>query len=451
MSKSNKICGAVIAALGICLVISGIGWYRCAARGRDLRISVNNGYDRAFFELTDYVSDIDALLSKARLASDPAQLASVSNEIFMKAAEAKSCFGQLPTENADLEHTAKFLSQVGDYTYVLSRNMINGSKITDDEYDTLCSLNDYAAALSKNLSDIEKRIYAGELSFTTARGDGGAIEAMAAGDGVFRDLENVEKAFDDYPALIYDGPFSEHIENMESYMLKTAPEISKVEALRKAEELLGERGKGLLFESETANTAIEAYNFGRDYADGHITVSITKKGGYVLYFLDTRSADSSEYDIAAASGLAQKFLISRGITDMSSSYYEVTDNVATINFAYAQDGTKCYSDLIKVKVALDDGSIVGMECKGYLMNHRRRDLPAAAISPEQARERVSTRLEVSEVSLAVIPKDSLREVLCYEFKGACAGKNFIIYINAETGREEQILLLIESETGILTI
>ncbi|MGM9935823.1 MAG: PepSY1/2 domain-containing protein, partial [Candidatus Ornithomonoglobus sp.] len=331
MSKSNKICAAVIAALGILLIIFCVMWYRCYRQNKELKVSVNNNYDRAFFELTDYVSDIDAMLSKAQLASDPSQLASISNEIFMKAAEAKSCFGQLPTENTNLENTAKFLSQVGDYTYVLSQNMINGAKITDEEYNNLNSLNEYASTLSKSLSDIEQKIYSGEVSFNVA-GIGGATSAMAAGDEIFKDLENVEKSFDNYPSLIYDGPFSEHIENMESYMLKGAAEISKKDALQKAKEFLGDRGEGLQFETETANTAIEAYNFGKDDNGSHITISITKKGGYVLYFLENKSVSTANYDIDAATGLAYRFLISHGINDMTNSYYEVGDNIATINF-----------------------------------------------------------------------------------------------------------------------
>lgn len=450
MSRTNKICAAVIAVLAVLLIIFCAMWYRCYRQNKELKVTVNNGYDRAFFELTDYVSDIDAMLSKAQLASDPSQLASISNEIFMKAAEAKSCFGQLPTENTNLENTAKFLSQVGDYTYVLSQNMINGATITDEEYGNLNSLNEYASTLSKSLSDIEQKIYSGEVSFNVA-GNIGAIRAMAAGDGIFKDLENVEKSFDNYPSLIYDGPFSEHIENMESYMLKSAAEISKKDALQKAKEFLGDRGEGLKFETETANTAIEAYNFGKDNNGNHITISITKKGGYVLYFLENKTVSTANCDIDAATGLAYRFLVSHGINNMTNSYYEVTDNIATINFAYVQDGTKCYSDLIKVKVALDDGSIVGMECKGYLMNHRQRDIPDVMLSEEEAKTHVSTHLDVSAASLAVIPKDSLREVLCYEFKGTYMNKNFIVYVNAETGKEEQILLLIESETGVLTL
>lgn len=450
MTGKNKIYIGVIVGLGIALIVSWVMWYRCTQRNRELVTAVNNGYDRAFFELTDYVEDIDALLSKAQLASSPAQLASISNEIFMQAAEAKSCFGQLPTESTNLEHTAKFLSQVGDYTYVLSQNMINGSEISEEEYKTLNSLNHYASELSKSLDGIEQKIYSGELSFSTASNKG-VTAAFAANTGIFRDLENVEKSFEGYPSLIYDGPFSEHIENQESYMLKNAREIGRDEALEKAAEFLGDRGANLRFETATKNTAIDAYNFGKDENGNHLTISITKKGGYVLYFLESRDARTAVYDIDGATNIAKAFLEQHGIKNMTSNYYEVTDNIATINFAYTQNGTKCYSDLIKVNVALDDGTVTGIECKGYLMNHRERDIPAATLSETEAKEHVSTHLDVNAVSLAVIPKDSLREVLCYEFKGEYMDKNFIVYVNAENGREEDILLLIESDTGVLTV
>lgn len=449
MSKTNKIHAVIYTLLGIALIFSVVMWVRSYNRNKQLNTAVNNTYDRAFFELADYVTDIDALLSKAQLAASPAQLASISNEIFMQAAEAKTCFGELPTHNTNLENTARFLSQVGDYTYVLSQNMINGTAITSEEYENLNSLNKYASELSKQLNKIEEKIYSGELSFETASA-GFMIEAKAAND-IFTDLENVEKSFEGYPSLIYDGPFSEHIENMQSHMLSSAAEITKEEALEKAKQFLGKKGDNLVFETEMKNTAIEAYVFGKEHEGGYITISITKKGGFVLYFLENRDVKANNFDVASATEKAMKFLDKHGFTNCVDNYYEVDDNIATINFAYSQDGIKCYSDLIKVRVALDDGEVIGLECKGYLMNHRDRALGTPVLTEEEAKARVSTHLDVTAVSLAVVPKDSLREVLCYEFKGTYLDKNFIVYINAENGREEDILLLIESETGILTI
>ena len=107
--------------------------------------------------------------------------------------------------------------------------------------------------------------------------------------------------------------------------------------------------------------------------------------------------------------------------------------------------------MVKVRVALDNGDILGLETKGYLMNHTERELSGASLTVEEAREKISTNLEVSATKLALVPKDSMREVLCYEFKGAFNDRNFIIYVNANNGREEEIFLLIESDEGVLTI
>ena len=43
------------------------------------------------------------------------------------------------------------------------------------------------------------------------------------------------------------------------------------------------------------------------------------------------------------------------------------------------------------------------------------------------------------------------EILCYEFKGKVNDKNYIVYINAENGREEDILLVVDTGNGTLTM
>ena len=85
------------------------------------------------------------------------------------------------------------------------------------------------------------------------------------------------------------------------------------------------------------------------------------------------------------------------------------------------------------------------------MNHQHRNLENIELSEEEAKSHINKHLTVDSSSIALIPKDSKKEVLCYEFKGNHNGRNFLIYINAKTGAEEQILMLIESEEGILTI
>ena len=147
-----------------------------------------------------------------------------------------------------------------------------------------------------------------------------------------------------------------------------------------------------------------------------------------------------------------KYLDRHGFPNMEATYHITRDGIMTINFAYTQNGITVYSDLIKVSVALDDGSIVGMEARGYVMSHRSRTLPRPAISEAEGRAVVSSRLTIQSENLALIPTSGQNEVLCREY--VCTdeeGRHIIVYVNARTGQEENIYLLVEDENGILTI
>ena len=43
------------------------------------------------------------------------------------------------------------------------------------------------------------------------------------------------------------------------------------------------------------------------------------------------------------------------------------------------------------------------------------------------------------------------ERLCYEFRGTCGGEEYIVYISVETGEEEQIFRIINTEDGELVM
>ena len=112
----------------------------------------------------------------------------------------------------------------------------------------------------------------------------------------------------------------------------------------------------------------------------------------------------------------------------------------------------CYSDLVKVSVALDTGKVCGLETLGYLTAHTVRELPAPAVDEDTARQAVPATLEVLAHQMALVPSDGQYETLCHEFKCAAEnGQHLMIYVNALTGAQEKILILLEDESGTLTI
>lgn len=418
-----------------------------------LKLSVENNYNRAFFELADCAEAIEANLQKIALVSSPEQSASISAELFEKTAAAKACLAQLPLSGVLLENTEKFLSQTGDYTYLLSQKNISGEESSDEDYEKLRSLAEYSSVLREQLSEIRDDVYSGEIRIGDLKKSSEKLlsTAEAAASDVLSDFERVEKQFTEYPSLIYDGPFSEHIQKINPVMTENAVLLSRDKVAENAAAFLGERGKNLLPDGESENTPFAAYLFksANDYES--VYTAFTKKGGYPLYFLVSREPGEEAIGIDEAISAAKEFLSERGFSSMKESYYDTSGGIATINFAYMQGNVVCYSDLIKVKVALDNGEIVGFEANGYLSCHKQRDVSGIAISEAEAKSKVNRHLSVDGVSLAIIPKNNKTEILCYEVKGTHAGKNFLIYINAENGREEKIMLLIETDNGVLTV
>ena len=83
--------------------------------------------------------------------------------------------------------------------------------------------------------------------------------------------------------------------------------------------------------------------------------------------------------------------------------------------------------------------------------HTIREISVPKIDVNEARKLVNKDVEITSERLALIPTDWSTEILTYEFKGRVDDRNFIVYVNADTGKEEDVFLLIESENGILAI
>ncbi len=136
---------------------------------------------------------------------------------------------------------------------------------------------------------------------------------------------------------------------------------------------------------------------------------------------------------------------------MKETYYLKQEGIVTINYAATQNNVVMYPDLIKVKVALDNGEVLGIETTGYLNNHTIRDVSKVNITREEAKKSLNKDLDIQSEGLAVIPTEWQTEILCYEFKGKVEDREFLVYINADNGREEDILIITNTPNGTLTM
>jgi spore germination protein len=114
------------------------------------------------------------------------------------------------------------------------------------------------------------------------------------------------------------------------------------------------------------------------------------------------------------------------------------DTIGVLTFVSNVDHIRIYPDAIQIKVALDDGSIIGYNAKDYLISHHKRSISPPLLSIEDARKKMSKKVTIHEERLAIILNDFNKEVLCYEFVGTLGNDTYDIFINANNGTEEKV-------------
>lgn len=446
----NKAKNVVIAILALTTLYGAYQHHRAVM----LRRQLDAQYNRAFYEMSGYVQDIEVLLAKAMLTSSTEKAADILKDIWHRAELVSTNLGQLPIQQGALTNTQKFISQVGDYAKTLTSQNVKGKTLTQEQMDTIKKLHELAVNLNKNLDQFHGELSAGTMTWEALAGEGTNLFSKSDVE-VPMSISNIDGTFENMPTLIYDGPFSEHMSRQKALGL-SGNKITEDQAIEKLGELFGKENiRNVQKVSDNKNGVIDTYNF-RFELKGKTENSVAEAdvsviGGKVVWFLYNRDVGDVELDIDKAKEIGKQFLEKTGFKSMKDTYYTEQNGIATINYAYEQNGVIIYPDLVKVKVALDNGEIVGFESKGYLMNHREREIPEPAITEAEALQKVARKENIKSSGLAIIPTDYGKELFCYEFKGKLDDQDFIVYINAITGEEEDILLIINSEEGILTM
>ena len=417
----------------------------------EYRQASENSYNMAFYELVDYVENVETYLAKSVISSTPEHGAETLTNLWREANLAQSYLSRLPIESQELENTEKFLNQVSDYSYSLSRKNIYNEKLSEDDLKNLKELHTYSVELENTLNQLSEDLNSGRFEWGELTKKGTVAFAQQVDNISKESFSNMEENFHEYSGLIYDGAFSEHLTSNEKKGL-TGEDIEEDAAKQKVEEFIGKNNiKEIQNLGYSENATIPVYDFSLTNNNDETTnISISKKGGHIVSMNSNRDVKAETISQEEANIKGKEFLESKGFTNMKETYYLKQDGIVTINYAYNQEGVVAYPDLIKVKIALDNGEVLGIETSGYLNNHTIRDLNKVKITKEQAKKDLNKDLEIASEGMAIIPTEWKTEILCYEFKGKVDEKEFLVYINAENGREEDILIITNTPNGTLT-
>lgn len=397
-------------------------------------------YENAYYTLTDSLLNMENGLSKLRVTRSEGLVNEMLIDVAMNSQTAVANLTTLSYSGYDMSSVIKYCNQVGDYCKYLAQKVATGGQITDEERKNLDGLYQSTYKLGKSLGEVKESLVAGNKIVEGIGKLNMGFVSVATGlvDGTI-----------EYPSLIYDGAFSDSLAEKEVKGL-SGEDVSKdgqEEYIKKI--LSGHDVSKVEFITEN-NNGFDSYLYQVTLADGNVaSVQIAKKGGAIVMWDTSFDAQEPKLSVEEGKILAEQYIANQGYKDMKGVYACVTDGILFVNMCYIQNDTVIYPDMIKVKVSLDDGKIVGFEGLNYIHNHTERTLAMPTVTEGEVRNMDFGGLNVTSIRLALIPMTNGSELLTYEVFGNMDNYNFYVFVDAQTGKQVRVMQIIDSDEGEL--
>ena len=446
--KRKKKTAAIIAlsittgVLALSTVGLGIGLGISEHNSMNYKTDLENVYNNNFYNLLDSVNNLENKLSKTLSSSRGSTYQrKMLLEASKNASEAEISVSQLPLSQSEIQDTIKLVNQISGYTSTLATKMAEGHKLTESEMSTLEKIHYSVLDLKQQLNDFEKRLNGGYSILD------GSLDIDEGTNEFTRSITSLKNNNIEYPSMIYDGPFSDSVVNSKVKGLQ-GKTVSKEEASNNLEKTF-KNGAEIAYEGET-NGRFETYNFRVTNTDGEkLFVQVTKIGGHILTISGVGENGESAVEKDDAKEIALKFASDNGIEDGEIVWSDSIENDFYLNIAPKSNGIILYPDLVKVKVNLTSGTIVGYDATTYFTNHISRTLSKGSLSLDDAVGRVPSTFEIVQKRLVLSPLDYNREVVCVEVEADSKGSTYYFYFNAESGELENVLKVINTDDGSL--
>lgn len=427
------------AVLGVTTIGFGIGYGVKQSEARDFSIQLENTYQRNFYELVDGVNNADMQVSKILASSSENYRAKLLSDLSQTAKQMQANIAELPLESENLVDCVRFVNQLSGYTKILDEKLAKGGTLSEEDlktlediHQTLTEMKVFLNKFSSNLSNGYSILRASKITDDQVGGFG-------------RSFSQVKSSSTDYPTMIYDGPFSDSVVNQQVKGLSGSP-VLREQAYQKIDKIF----KNILSiknEGET-NGKFETFNFSIETTDfQNMSVQVSKIGGHVLTISGNVESEEKNISFEQAEKIALDFARENGIENPKVVWSQELENQTYLNLAPVESGVILYPDLVKVKIDMTYGDVVGYDATTYFTNHTNRDLPSVKISKESARAKIDDSFVIENERIVLAPLDYNREELCYEFECQRDGATYYIYINAVAGEEENVLKVVETTDG----
>ena len=164
---------------------------------------IDGVYSRAYYDLLDGASDLGITLRKIGVSNSSKLQQSLLYDVWNTAQLAEDNLGMFRSNDDGMLNAQKFVNQLGDYSHSLALKLASGKSLDQNDRQTLLALSEIADKYKDALDGVRSNLQGGEMFIS----EGGALDNFTS---VFSDF--AEPSFE-YPEMIYDGAFSDGVNN----------------------------------------------------------------------------------------------------------------------------------------------------------------------------------------------------------------------------------------------
>ncbi|MDQ0219009.1 germination protein YpeB [Peribacillus cavernae] len=438
----------LVGVLAIALVGSAFWGYQEHKEKNAILINAENNYQRAFHDLSYQVDILHDKIGNTLAMNSRNSLSPALTDVWRITSEAQIDVGQLPLTLMPFNKTEEFLSDIGSFSYRTGVRDLEKDPLNDKEYARLQTLHKEAGEIQDELRKVQYLVIKNNLRWMDVE------TALASNDEkadntIIDGFKTVEKKVEGYSETANQDPnFISGRQKEENFSNLKGKEITKKEAVAEAKRYANLSG--------SLKTRVEENGKGSDYGfysvslinpatKTEVNMDITKVGGYPIWYINNRKVDKSKIDLNSASNKAVAFLKDHDFDSLDLYESAQYGNIGMFNFVTSLNGVRIYPDSVKVKIALDNGSVVGFSADEFLKSNKAREIGKASKTIEQARAEINPKVKIMEERKALIENELGEEVLCYEFLGTIDSDTYRIFINANTVQEERVEKLKNAE------
>jgi spore germination protein len=438
-----------IAVLSIAVVGVAFWGYQEHQEKNAILIQAENNYQRSFHNLTYYIDLLHDKIGTVLAMNSPNSLSPELAEIWRITSDAHSEVGQLPLVLLPFNKTEEFLSNIGDFSYRTAVRGLDKNPLTEEETKLLEDLYQQAGEIQRELRKVQHLALENNLRWMDVQL--ALVNHDKQADNTIIDgFKTVEKDVETFSESGFSAQLTGVVKHQKEEIKLDGENIDEGDVKRIAKDIFDLDGEKIKIAKTGEGSDIPMYSASYNKGKEHGYFDITEKGGYLISMIISRDLKKPTIGLYEGSEKAKEFLKDLGYENMDIYNSVQYNNVGVYSFAYKTGDIRIYPDNIHVKVALDNGEVIGVTAKDYLVNHVERKIKEPELSEDEARKKVSPRVKIQESGMAIIDNDLGEEVLCYEFIGVLGDDTYQIYINALNGFEEKVERLEQSEIDFST-